>query len=58
MSLITLVVVLIVIGLVMYLVQMLPIDAKFKQIIQVVLILFCIIWLLGMIGVFPGLKLR
>lgn len=49
MSLITLIIYLIVVGLILYLVGMLPIDAQIKQIINVVVIVALIIWLLQLL---------
>lgn len=46
MSIISLIVVLIVIGLCLYLLQFLPIDANIKQIIYAIVIVCVIIWLL------------
>jgi hypothetical protein len=50
MSLIGVLVVVIIIGLLLWLVQQLPIAQPFKQIAMVVLIVICIIWLLSMLG--------
>ena len=55
MGLITLIVVLIVVGLVVYLVQnYLPIDPKFKQLIIAIIIVILIVWLLQAVGLLPG----
>ena len=55
MDLITLIVVLIVVGLVVYLVQnYLPIDPKFKQLIIAIIIVILIVWLLQAVGLLPG----
>lgn len=51
MSLISLVVVLIVVGLILYLLNTLPIDGTMKTIIHAVVIVFVVIWLLQSIGV-------
>lgn len=51
-SLFSIIIVLVVLGLVLYLIQMLPIDAKIKQIINVLVIVAIIVWLLQ--GVFLG----
>lgn len=45
--LIGLIVVLIVVGLLLYVVTLLPFDAKIKQIIQVLVILLAVLWILG-----------
>ena len=53
--LIQLVISLIIIGLVLYVVNLLPIDAGIKQIIRVVIIVFIVIWLLyALMGAAPG----
>ena len=41
-----LIVVLIIVGLILWLLQQLPIDAQIKQIIRVVMILVVVIWLI------------
>ena len=46
MSLIGLVAVLIIIGVCLYLISLIPMDAKIQRIIQVVVILIVILWLL------------
>lgn len=46
MSLIGLVVILIVIGLVLYLLDLLPLDAKIRSLIRIVVVVFVILWLL------------
>jgi hypothetical protein len=55
MPLIQLIVVLIVIGLVLYLVEMLlPLDPAIKQVIRVVVVLAVILWLLSLVGLIPA----
>jgi len=50
---------LIVIGLVLYVVQLLPIDATIKRIIYIVLVVFIVIYLLQLlVGVGPVIRLR
>lgn len=44
--LITVVVVLLIVGLVLYLMNLAPIDPRIKQAITAIVIVFCIIWLL------------
>jgi ABC-type siderophore export system fused ATPase/permease subunit len=56
-SLISIIIVLVVLGLVYYLVTLLPIPEPFRTIIYVVIILALIIWLLSFIGVVPRLRL-
>lgn len=52
--LLTLFVLVIVFGLLFWLLGMLPIDPKFKQVAQVILILFLVLYLLGVVfGGFP-----
>lgn len=54
MPLISLIIILIVIGLLLYLVEsVLPIDATIKLIIRVVILLAVILWLLSLVGVIP-----
>jgi hypothetical protein len=54
MPLISLVIVLIVIGLLLYLVEsVLPLDATIKLVIRVVILLAVILWLLSLVGVLP-----
>jgi hypothetical protein len=55
MDLLTLIVVLVVVGLVIYLIQgYLPIDPKIKQIVVAIVIIVLIVWLLQGIGLLPG----
>jgi hypothetical protein len=55
MPLISLVIVLIVIGLLLYLVEaLLPIDPSIKLVIRVVVLLAVILWLLSLVGLIPG----
>jgi len=60
MSLISLVVVLVVIGLCLYLVETyIPLSPPFKMIIRVVVVLFLIVWLLQVFGITgPTLRLN
>ena len=55
MSLISLLVYLIVIGLLLYLVGLLPIDATIKRIIQIVVLVVVILWLVQALGLLAGL---
>lgn len=61
MSLINLVVVLIVVGVLLWLVNTyLPMDAKIKKILNVVVVIFVIIWLLqafGVLGSISGIRI-
>jgi len=54
MSLIAIVVVLLVVGVALYLIGMIPMDARIHTIIRVVVILFVVIWLLQSFGLLPG----
>jgi hypothetical protein len=58
-SLVGILVFLILIGLVLYIIQILPIDAFIKRIAYVVVCVFVLLWLLQMIGGFgPVIRLR
>jgi hypothetical protein len=41
---------LIIIGLILYIVRLLPLDAVIKQICYVVVLVFCLLYLLGLLG--------
>ena len=57
MSLISLVVVLIVVGVLLWLVNTyIPMDGKIKNIINVVVIIAVVLWLLQVFGLFSGLQ--
>lgn len=57
-SLVGILLTLIVVGLVLYLVNVLPIDARIKTVAYVVVVLFLIIWLLqALVGVGPTIRL-
>lgn len=56
MSLIGLLILLIVIGLILYLINLLPIDARIKSVCYVVVVVFVIIYLLQMLGLIAGLN--
>ncbi len=59
-TLFAIIVLIVVIGLIYWLITLLPIDARFKQIILVILVIFCILVLLGFLfgGVaVPGIRL-
>ena len=58
MSLIGLLIAVIVVGLLVYLIRMLPIDETFKTGAVIVLVLILIIWLLGGVSGYQGLHLR
>lgn len=52
--LISLLVAVIVMGLVYYCITLLPIPQPFKNIAIILLVIICILWLLGLTGVFVG----
>ena len=56
MSLISLVVVLIVVGLLLWAVQQIPMDATIRTIIRVVVIVAVCVWLLSAFGLLGGLE--
>jgi hypothetical protein len=58
MGLIDLIVVLIVVGVLLYLVQLIPMDATIKRIIVIVVILFVVLWLLQALGLFSAGRMR
>lgn len=58
MSLVGLLVLVIILGLILYLVQLLPLPAPFKMIAQAIVILVAIVWLAEGIGLFSGGTLR
>ncbi len=61
MSLITLVVVLIVVGVALYLInQYIPMDSKIKSILNIVVVVVVVLWLLSAFGLFdsgPALRI-
>lgn len=57
MSILTVLVVLIVIGVILYLVNAyLPMDGKIKNILNIVVVIFVVIWLLKAFGLFSSLN--
>lgn len=55
MSIISLLLVFIVVGFALYLVNYyIPMQPPFKSVINVVVVILLLIWLLGLIGVFPS----
>jgi len=50
--LIELLIAVLVIGLIYYLITMLPIPQPFKNVVTIIFIVICIIWLLSFIGAF------
>lgn len=59
MSIISLLVVLIIVGVVLYLVNtLIPMDAKIKTIINAVVVIVVLLWVLQALGLMSGLNLR
>ncbi len=58
MDLVSILVAVIVIGLLMYVVGLLPLPAPFKTIAHVIVVLIAILYLLGLLGVGPGVNLH
>ncbi len=57
MPLITLVIVLIVVGVLLWLVNTyIPMDGKIKQILNIVVVIAVVLWLLSVFGLFKGLS--
>jgi len=57
MSLVSLVVTLIVVGVLLWLVNAyIPMDAKIKQILNIVIVIAVVLWLLGLFGVWGELN--
>lgn len=54
MSLVGLIFFIVVIALILYLVQLLPLDARLMNIIRIVVILVAVVYLLEAIGLFSG----
>lgn len=55
MSILTIILALIVVGVLLWLVGMLPIDPAIQRIIRIVVIIFLVIWLLKVFGLFAAL---
>lgn len=53
MPIISILIVILVIGLVLYLIELLPIDGTMKLIARAIVILVLILWLLSLIGLLP-----
>lgn len=61
MPLISILITLILLGVALYLINLIPMDAWIKQVIRVVAILVVVLWLLqalGLFGAFPVVRLR
>lgn len=55
---ITLFVALVIFGVALYLIELIPMDATVKRVIQVLAILFIILYALQLLGIFHGLPLH
>lgn len=55
MSLVSLIVVLVIVGVALYLVSLIPMDATVKKIINILVILFLVIWALQQLGILGSL---
>jgi hypothetical protein len=55
-GLIGIIVTLVVIGLVLYLIDLIPMDGAIKQIIRLIVIIFVVIWLLRVFKLMPWLN--
>lgn len=49
---------LVIVGVVLYLINLLPMDGTIKQIIRVLIILLVVIWLLQSLGILGSLRIR
>lgn len=61
MSLVSLIVALVIVGLLLYIVNLLPIDATIKKIIQIVVVVFVGLWLLQALfggAALPNIQLK
>lgn len=58
MDLVSLLIAVVVLGLLFYVVGLLPLPAPFKTIAKVIVIVIAIIYLLGLLGYGPGVNLR
>ena len=58
MDLVSLLIAIVVLGLLLYVVGLLPLPAPFKTIAHVIVVLIAIIYLLGILGYGPGVNLR
>lgn len=54
MTIITLVITLVIVGVALYLITLIPMDQKILRVIQVVVILLVVIWILQQFGLLPG----
>lgn len=54
----SLIITLVFLGVGLYLLELIPMDATIKRIIQVLVILLVVLWVLQLLGLFHGLPLR
>jgi uncharacterized membrane protein len=57
MSLVDLIIDLVVVGLVLYIISLLPIDAEVKRIIHIVVLVVICLWLLQAFGILHGVQI-
>jgi len=55
-GLVGIIITLVVIGLVLYLIDLIPMDGAIKQIIRLIVIIAVVVWLLRAFGLMPWLK--
>ena len=53
MPLISLIIVLIIVGLLLYVADLLPIDPQIKLVIRILVVLAVVLWLLSLVGLIP-----
>jgi|APTNR8051073442_1049403.scaffolds.fasta_scaffold56474_2 hypothetical protein len=58
MDLISLLIVVVVLGLLVYVVGLLPLPAPFKLIAHIIVVIIAVVYLLGLLGYGPGVDLR
>jgi hypothetical protein len=56
-SLVSLLVTLIVVGLLLYIIQLLPLDAVIKKVAYIVVVVFVLLWLVSLLGGGPVIRL-
>jgi len=56
-SLVSILVTLIVVGLLLYIIQLLPLDAVIKKIAYVVVLVFVLLWLVSLLGGGPVIRI-
>lgn len=58
MDLVSLLVAVVILGLLIYVVGLLPLPAPFKMIAHLLIVIIAIVYLLGLLGIGPGVNLR